>query len=139
MKILNTILKKLTFQSRDDQNDIYGIINSTEDFKAILKRERARADRGNKKFSLIIFEIHNMENDISLLRFIIKYLSSRVRLSDVMGWYDEKKIGILLPDTSQEGAQKLADEINNKVTHSIASPVCTIYVYPSPTWPGGID
>lgn len=139
MNILASIFKKLKFKPINDKDTLYSIINSVEDFKAILRRERARADRGNKKFSLIIFEVKDLEENESLIRYIINMLSSRVRLSDVMGWFDEKSIGILLPDTTQEGAQKLADEIRKKVALTISSPACNVFMYPSPKWPGEIE
>lgn len=124
MKLISNLLQ--------DKNLI--IINSVEDFHGILKRERARADRSNKKFSLMVFEVGDLDKDDSFSKFLIKFLSSRVRVSDVVGWFDEKNIGVILPDTSPEGAWKLAEEMRQKIALTISSPSCSVYMYPSPKW-----
>ena len=135
MNFIVNFFKKLKIISRKNQVQDLIIINSAEDFQVILKRERARADRSNKKFSLVVFEFGSLDVDSSFAQFLIKFLSSRVRLSDVVGWFDDNRIGILLPDTSPEGAWKLAEEIKKKIALTISSPVCTVYMYPSPVWP----
>ena len=136
MKILVNFLNKIKgLLSRRQEVDL-SIINSAEDFQAILKRERARADRGNKKFSLLVFEVESFDANSSFAKFLVKFLSSRVRLSDVIGWFNENSIGILLPDTTSEGAYKLAEEIRQKIALTLISPACKVYMYPSPEWPG---
>jgi len=136
MKFLVNFLNKMKRLLSHRQEVDLSEINSAEDFQTILRRERARADRGNKKFSLLVFEVEGFDENSTFTKFLVKFLSSRVRLSDVIGWFNENNIGILLPDTTSEGAYKLAEEIRQKVALTISSPACKVYMYPSPKWPG---
>lgn len=136
MKFLVNFLDKMKRLLSHRKEVDLSIINSVEDFQAILRRERARADRGNKKFSLLVFEVEGFDENSSFAKFLVKFLSSRVRLSDVIGKFNENNIGILLPDTTSEGACKLAEEIRQKIALTVSSPACKVYMYPSPKWPG---
>ena len=139
MNFLFKFLKKSNILSDSRKDEDFSTLSSTEDFHAVIKREVARANRSNKKFSLIVFDIGSRNEDGSFTNFLINFLSARVRLSDEVGWFNEKSIGVLLPDTSLEGAWKLAGEIRQKITLTISSPPCTVYLYPSPEWPSEIE
>lgn len=134
MNIFAKFLKKLNLFSKPKLSQDLRYINSAENFLAILNREIARADRYNKKISLIVFNVDS-HNDGSSAQFLGNFLSSRVRLSDEVGWFDEKSIGILLPDTSLDGAWKIAEEIREKISHTILQPSCKVFMYPSTQWP----
>ena len=137
MNIFAKFLKKLDLFSKPKLSQDLRYINSAENFLAILKREIARADRYNKKISLIVFYVDGY-NDGSFTQFFVNFLSSRVRLSDEVGWFDEKSIGVLLPDTALDGAWKIAREIREKTSHTILPPSCRVYMYPSTQWPSEI-
>lgn len=107
-----------------------GDICSEQDFSRLLELERARADRSNQKVSLVVFNISTTtlknENYINLIATI----RGRIRCIDEAGWYDNQRIGMILPFTSNEGAIKLAENICNSLDESIPKPVCAVYTYP---------
>jgi len=106
-------------------------IYSTKDFHAILKRERSRSDRTNHKFSLIVFDIGASDKDMTLARYLVDKINSRVRVADYVGWFDKGKIAVLLPDTSSQGAWMLADMIRTEIKVSPSALTFTVYSYPS--------
>jgi hypothetical protein len=61
----------------------------------------------------------------------------RIREIDLIGWFDPKSIGLILPYTSSAGARKLVDDIQPMMAPS--PPTFRIYTYPSLWLPGGCD
>ena len=108
-------------------------IHTINDFHTILKRERSCSDRNNHGFSLIVFDVGILEKHKILAKNLIDILTSRVRISDDVGWFDERRIGILLPDTSSKDAGLLAKITCKKIAVIEPTPVCNIcniYTYP---------
>ncbi len=87
------------------------------DFRTALMRERARADRNEEEFSVLL-----LEGDERL----IEKLTKRMRTIDEIGWFDKRQIGVILPDTSASGAMKVANDIRRMPS----LPTVTVYTYP---------
>jgi PleD family two-component response regulator len=107
-----------------------GELYSKEEFKSIIEKERARADRDNHKLSLVIFDMGSSDSKNNTTVKLIRKIKDRVRCIDETGWYDEQQIGMILPYTSNKGATKLAENICESLDESIPKPVCTVYTYP---------
>jgi len=105
-------------------------IHSVSAFRAILERERCRADRNEHLFSLIVFDVRSDNGRGSPTGLLAQVLVGRVRLTDEVGWYDRQHIGAVLPDTAADGALTLATEIRQTVAASFPVPTCMIYTYP---------
>jgi PleD family two-component response regulator len=99
-------------------------------FSKILESERARANRYNHQFSLVVlkFELHEIEKD--KIRKVLKQITERLRIIDEIGWYGPNCIGIILPYTSKKGASQLIKSLNELVDYQISNPTCTICTYP---------
>lgn len=121
--------------SRLRRRDGLYAIYSTDDFYEILERERARADRSNQFFSLVVFDVGLPRIDTATAKRVVSFLASRVRISDEIGWFNEHRIGVVLPDTSSEGAWKLADEVCHEINGKTLPSFCTVYTYPSERLP----
>lgn len=78
-------------------------IYSAEDFSFLLKKERIRIDRGGSGLALVLFHF-SPETKHYLLKNTIKKFRENIREVDYMGWYNRSTIGVLLPQTSYEGA-----------------------------------
>ena len=108
---------------------IAGAISSEEEFKRIIDRERARADRTDHQFSLIVFDLGftngNQNNNGLLLQKIIY----RMRRIDEIGWYDPRRIGIILPYTTERGAQRFAESLCQLLDPSLAHCIFNVYTY----------
>ena len=116
----------LTALKKRESGELY----SKEEFKRIIEKERARADRNNHKFSLVIFDMNASGPKNSTTIQLIGNIWDRIRCIDEVGWYDNQQIGMILPYTSNKGATKLAENICESFDESILKPVCTVYTYP---------
>ena len=127
-KLLNMV--KL-FNGNNKMNPLGGI-HSSDAFRTILERERARAERTSQLFSLVVFgfDKENETDDASLER-LGNVLGQKVRICDEVGWYDGNRIGIILPGTSAEGARQFTDIIKERIKDVAPRLTCTIYSYPS--------
>ena len=118
-------------------NETLRSVYTIDDFNLIIKRERFRSDRNNQKFSLITFDVEKFNHDKTRFNNFIDMLTSRVRISDEIGWFDIRRIAVLLPDTALKDAQKLAHNICMNIADSASHPPCTVYMYPSLKWIDG--
>ena len=107
-----------------------GELYSKEEFKPIIEKERARADRDDHEFSLVIFDMGSSHLKNNTIGHLIRKIKERVRCIDETGWYDDQQIGMILPYTSNKGATKLAENICESLDDSIPQPVCKVYTYP---------
>lgn len=106
-------------------------IHSSDAFRAILERERARAERTGQIFSLAIFRANNGNGaDPAFLEHLGIVLVKKVRMSDEIGWYDGNCIGTMLPGTSAEGAWQFVDTIKKRIGDMGPSLDCSVYSYP---------
>ena len=87
--------------------DIY----SSLEFKAVLKQERCRAERHKRVFCLIVFDVTLLLRQSSRLPSLVFHMKKRLRCTDVIGWLEQKKIAVLLPETMYENAQCLAEQL----------------------------
>ncbi len=107
-------------------------ICSVEEFKNILLRERSRADREDKCFSLVVFDVKNTEtNGGSHSKWLmVDTLTKRLRSADEAGWFDKEKIAVLLHNTLEEGARCFAKDFQ-KLIVNIGQPFSyTVCIYP---------
>ncbi len=89
-------------------------------FNDLLKSEAKKAERHDKKFSLVILDIDNFKsvNDTyghligdEVLKEITVVAHSAIRQSDIFCRWGGEEFAILLPETDIEGAAILADKI----------------------------
>ena len=106
-------------------------IRSAQEFRAILDRERARVNRNGHEFSLVVFDLGSVNQDSAHARRLADVLSHRVRATDEIGWFDERRIGVALPYTAPEGALKVADDVCQTISTRALAPSYTVYTYPS--------
>src|SRR5437867_4190588 len=75
--------------------------------EAVLHRERARADRNNCEFALVLFRVRTAGPRLTLR--LARLLLKRVRTVDELGWFDDTCIAALLPYTNADGARAFAE------------------------------
>ncbi len=86
-----------------------GLIPAAE-FRRLLELERSRAERTTQGFTLLTFLIPPGEDGRRLVPRLAGALFKRVRSTDTAGWLDETRVGVILPETSPEGAHRLGNE-----------------------------
>ncbi len=108
---MKNLFRKLNPFRRKNLKDSNRSIYSIEDIHKIIDREIARADRNSHEVSFVFFEITDSHWGRSDINKFANMLAQRKRMTDELGWYDDKRICIILPDTSYENAKKLADSL----------------------------
>ncbi|MDZ7376911.1 MAG: GGDEF domain-containing protein, partial [candidate division KSB1 bacterium] len=100
---------------------------SLESFKQRLAIEKRRSERLNYKSSIIFFGVKNLISDNGHLNAVsiedfVKLICSNIRCTDAVTIYQKQTILMLLPDTSNYGAQcaceRLVAVILNRYSHS---------------------
>ena len=117
---------------------IFNLVHSSKSFSSIIHRERDRSDRTGQGFSLAIFEVGNGKSRPDSVRNLVPILTHRIRSTDAIGWFEDGRIGVILPHTTTESAWKFVDNVRNAFKDN-APPGCMLYAYPSSWIPGDED
>ena len=125
-KLLNVRRLRNLFARKEMQfSDV--VFSSREEFQAILTREKARADRNGHGFSLVAIEVSRKVDAFSL----IKYFQNKIRRSDEIGWFDNKTLGILLYNTSANGAWQFVNKNSKSPADFFSMFKYSVYSYPN--------
>lgn len=100
------------------------------ELEGMLRRERARADRGGRPFSLVIFRGPRNAQHAKLLKPISTSVKLRMRETDEWGWLDGKAIYAVLFDTGSVGARRFVADVAGTVEENVPRPGVTVYSYP---------
>ena len=119
-----------SFANLNLQKDSNGI-HSEEEFRSIIERERARADRTDHQFSLIVLDLEFPDENHHTTHHMLQKIFRRVRRIDEIGWYDQNRIGVILPYTSAQGAQKFAESLCNSFSPPMGECFLNVYTYDS--------
>lgn len=114
-------------------------ICSAKQFQTILESERYRADRNQHQFSLVVFDVNRSDENHIQIRYLAHVLRNRIRSTDRTGWLDNGRIGIVLPYTSAAGAWRFADDVCQSMAAKAEPPECTVYTYPSNSYPDSYE
>jgi lipopolysaccharide/colanic/teichoic acid biosynthesis glycosyltransferase len=105
-------------------------LNSPEKTSAIIERERTRTDRTGTGFSLLVISASGGRRGRATLVRVAEHLRSRIRLTDEIGWLDDRQLCLILSATSPAGAWRVADPIRNEFAAGVALEY-KVYYYPS--------
>ncbi|MEE8469672.1 MAG: sugar transferase, partial [Planctomycetota bacterium] len=105
------------------------------DFQAALLREQSRTDRGSDCFSLSVFRPLAGGRVPDQLG---RYLSRRVRTTDVVGRLHSRALAVLLPVTDGEGAWVFAENVLAELSERELQCECEVFTYPT-DWIGRND
>ncbi|MFC1831130.1 diguanylate cyclase [Thermodesulfobacteriota bacterium] len=118
----------------DERSQQNGRLQNLSDMKKIILRERARSDRQNHEFSIILIDIDNFDQENGVLDHFVRLLGSRLRMIDEIGWYDKNQIAIVLPYTTSEDAAQVAEDVTKMINADVPAQLSKILSYPS-IWP----
>ena len=105
-------------------------IHNVSTFQKIIEVERMRSEKARSVFSMLSISASDPAGSAALLCDVIKVLSARIRCYDIMGWMDECRLGVLLPDTPAAGAQTMLGDIIASIAERHRF-ICSITTYPS--------
>ena len=107
-----------------------GIYNSAE-FRRILERECARADRIGSHSALLDFNLEYSKNNGASCGRLIELLSERMRSSDELGWIGKRHLGLMLYNTDVGAACKWAENIRQAISPRLYPLNYSVYAYPA--------
>ena len=89
-----------------------------EHFQSVLARECGRADRNNHGFSLVIMRLDSHRCLRRQNCRLFEILGARMRHFDIAGWIDDVRVGVILPETPQKGAEVFIKNVQDTLKAS---------------------
>lgn len=88
------------------------VVLGESDFALAMEKERSRCDRRDheREFVLLIAYLDSNQASEKQILGLCEGLRSRLRITDEIGWRDEK-LCVLLPETNREGGEKVANSL----------------------------
>jgi lipopolysaccharide/colanic/teichoic acid biosynthesis glycosyltransferase len=96
-----------------------------------VERARFQSNRNNAPFCLLALSIDPKDCGGEALPVLVGILNERLRITDDKGHLEDGRIGVVLPDTPESGAQVVARDICEKYRGVGGSIHCEIFVYPA--------
>jgi lipopolysaccharide/colanic/teichoic acid biosynthesis glycosyltransferase len=128
MSVLNRVKSLISFVAVP-KGRVMSTICSREEFSCILEREHARAERSGQGFSVVDFDIGNVELNRELISHLLAALAKRLRSTDEVGWLHGHNIGVLLYNTDEDGAKVFAKKILDIIPSTFDPPDFKIHTY----------
>jgi lipopolysaccharide/colanic/teichoic acid biosynthesis glycosyltransferase len=100
------------------------------DFRFAADCERMRVDRNGSVLSLLLIRLAGAKSSPEDVALLARVLEGRLRVTDTPGLLDDGRIAVLLPDTSAEGAWKVATDVSEVYPPGPERPECDVLVYP---------
>jgi hypothetical protein len=107
-----------------------GFFLDEKSFQFASARERARVERNHSRLAVLTIELPSDRATVRNFNFLGRLLVRRLRITDTIGLLPERRVGVLLPDTSKSGAWKVADDICSAYPVGHDRPDCEVFVYP---------
>src|SRR5688572_26927909 len=97
-------------------------------FEALLHHERARADRDDHEFSLVLIKVRpdTRKTACRLARSLVR----RLRDTDEIGWYGQGCICVLLPSTSAHGGRIFGSSVKRLADAEGINVIARVFTYP---------
>jgi lipopolysaccharide/colanic/teichoic acid biosynthesis glycosyltransferase len=100
-------------------------------FHHSLRRERARSDRNGRTFALVVFTPREPGLAAETHSQLVEILRRQLSPAEELGWFDEKRIAVILPDATSEDGWKVVDEVCLAFPLEDPPPLGEVFVYPS--------
>ncbi len=101
-----------------------------EELRFAADCERMRVDRNGSVLSLLLIELPEQHREQENIDFFARMLEGRLRTTDTPGLLADGRIAVLLPDTAEEGAWKVAIDLSEVYPPGPGRPKCDVLVYP---------
>lgn len=126
------IVRTLTGRSaaRTRRRSADGFFLPADRFELAATAERMRVDRNGSVLSLLVLKPSPSKNSPADIRELEARLAARLRLTDTVGWLRDGRLGLLLPDTPESGAWKVAADVCDAYDAGADRPDCEVIVYP---------
>lgn len=133
--VLNAWLRKARTRKLINKPVDDGFLRSVAEFRTEVTRERIRADRNHSQFAILAIELPPDRSSRRDYLFLAKALRRRLRVTDTAGFLADNRVAVLLPETPQAGAWKVASDVCDCYRVGKERPNCEVYVYPDDSEP----
>ncbi len=99
-------------------------------FELAATAERMRVDRNGSIVSLLIIAPSATRSSPQDIQDLERRMATRLRLTDTAGWLRDGRVAVLLPDTPESGAWKVASDLCEAYSVGADRPTCEVVVYP---------
>jgi lipopolysaccharide/colanic/teichoic acid biosynthesis glycosyltransferase len=127
---LANIFKWLSAPAGPKQEKQIGNICGEKEFLQVLARERARVERSDYRFALVVFETGLEKPGNNTEINLLEELANRLRTADAAGWLQENRIGAILPNATANNAWSFATNIRMSLLADGIHLLCKVYCYP---------
>jgi hypothetical protein len=122
VRILRRIGAALNPFSKYYRHFVFSRLSSAEAFEIAVMRERHRVDRHGGASSVLIFGHDERIDSIQHINYrLAKVLLDGVRFTDLVGWHETGRIGVLLSDADEKGVEIFTDRICRELGSSFES------------------
>lgn len=112
-----------------------GLFLDQKSFRLELACERMRVDRNRSPLAVLTIELPADRATPADFDFLAKELVRRLRNTDAVGFLAKRQVGVLLPDTSEAGAWKVASDVCSVYPFGHDRPNCEVFIYPDDAKP----
>lgn len=127
---LTHLVKKAWWRLEPSARRRHAAIHLPPEFKKILARDCARAERTGSHFSLVSFNTDRSKAGLKLQLKLVGLLKKRIRLSDDLGWLSDNQIGVLLYNTDAADAIRFVTGLKDNGLGDIPNFSYNVYTYP---------
>lgn len=135
MKQIINFIKTIGGKKKVTAKEPVRVIHPGEIFLSVIRRETSRYNRNKRPFSVISLDISPYVTDKNSIDNVIQNISSRIRISDDIGWLTDTTVGLLLAETDRDGTESLVQSLLDTINTEYADIILTVYHYPSSEWP----
>jgi len=105
-----------------------GGIYHDDELQELIMYEKARADRTGDHLSVVLCDVSRLGGDKYLIGGVIREITTSVRATDHVGWYNRSKLGVVLPLTSRCGAEQFVRNLDMNGSKELVR--FRVYSYP---------
>jgi lipopolysaccharide/colanic/teichoic acid biosynthesis glycosyltransferase len=134
MTFINSLVDRVVRglgKSTQDMRQMHDGLLPVNRLMFFLERARFQSNRNNVPFCLLALSIDSNDCGGEALAVLVGILNERLRITDDKGYLEDGRIGVILPDTPEGGAQVVAADVCSKYQLKGGSIACEIFVYPS--------
>ncbi len=107
-----------------------GFFLDEPNFRFEIARERTRVDRNGSSFAILMIDLPADQTTARNFVFLGRVLAKRLRITDMVGFLSGDRVAVLLPETGESGAWKVASDVCAVYPVGHDRPSCEVYVYP---------
>ncbi len=123
-------LRKLPLRVWRSSRGTSGFFLDEPTFSFEIARERMRVDRNGSSLAILMIDLPVDRATTRDYVFLGRELAKRLRITDTVGFLSGDRVAVLLPDTGESGAWKVASDVCGVYPVGHDRPNCEVYVYP---------